>query len=38
MKPLHLAIFDLLDRLPTDGTHNQLAPIHRLIKQGHTRF
>lgn len=38
LKPLHLAIFHLLDRLPSDGTHNQLAPILRLIENGHNRF
>lgn len=38
LKPLHLGIFDLLDRLPTDGTHDQLRPIKRLIERGHTRF
>jgi len=38
LKPLHLGIFHLLDRLPTDGTHNQLAPIRRLIDSGATRF
>lgn len=38
MKPLHLGLFHLLDRIPTDGTHDQLRPIHRLLDRGYTRF
>lgn len=38
LKPLHLAIFELLKHLPMDGTFDQVAPIHRLTKAGHTRF
>lgn len=35
---MHLAIFDILDTLVTDGTHDQLRPIRRLIDAGHTRY
>jgi hypothetical protein len=38
MKPLHDALFRLLDTLPTDGTKDQLKPIHRLLQSGKTRF
>nr|UJQ92451.1 MAG: putative RNA-dependent RNA polymerase [Mitoviridae sp.] len=38
LKPLHLGIFRLLERIPADGTLNQLAPIHRLLDRGYTRF
>jgi len=32
LSPLHEAIFDLLKRIPQDGTFNQLRPIERLNK------
>jgi len=38
LKPVHLAIFDLLELFPSDGTKDQMRPIHRLIEQGFTRF
>lgn len=31
--PLHRAIFDLLKSIPTDGTFDQLKPIHRLLRK-----
>jgi len=30
--PLHKAIFSVLERIPTDGTFDQLAPVRRLMK------
>lgn len=38
MKPLHQAIFTLLQSIPSDGTFDQLAPINRLVKLGKGRF
>jgi hypothetical protein len=38
LQPLHLALFRILDTFPADGTHDQLAPIHRLIEKGFTSF
>jgi len=38
LKPLHLAIFQLLSDFPTDGTKDQLKPINRLLEMGLTRF
>lgn len=32
LKPLHDAIFKLLEDLPTDGTFNQLDPVFKLPK------
>lgn len=32
-RPLHLKIFSLLRPLSTDGTFNQLAPVHRLLER-----
>jgi hypothetical protein len=32
MKPLHDALFEILSLIPEDGTHDQLAPIHKLLK------
>jgi hypothetical protein len=34
LHPLHKAIFDLLAKLPTDGTFDQSAPIQRLVSKG----
>jgi len=31
LKPLHLAIFDILRTIPQDGTFDQLAPVHNLM-------
>ena len=36
--PLHSLIFKILATLPSDGTEDQLAPIHRLIERGFNRF
>lgn len=33
LKPLHLALFEILDLIPQDGTTDQLRPVHRLLKQ-----
>lgn len=33
LKPLHQAIFQVLHRIPQDGTFDQTRPIHRLIKK-----
>lgn len=33
LHPLHEALFQLLRLIPTDGTHDQLKPIHRLLKR-----
>nr|QDH86591.1 MAG: RNA-dependent RNA polymerase [Mitovirus sp.] len=33
LHPLHEALFDLLRKIPTDGTFDQLRPIHRLLKR-----
>lgn len=33
LHPLHEALFDLLRRIPTDGTFDQLKPIHRLLRR-----
>lgn len=33
LKPLHDTIFAVLSRIPQDGTHDQVAPIHALIKE-----
>lgn len=30
--PLHLALFELLRKLDTDGTFDQMGPLNRLIK------
>jgi hypothetical protein len=30
MKPLHDSIFDILKKLPTDGTFDQTRPVERL--------
>jgi hypothetical protein len=32
LEPLHKAIFDVLKRIPQDGTFDQMAPIERLMK------
>jgi hypothetical protein len=32
LRPLHLFLFKVLKGLRTDGTFNQLAPLHRLVK------
>lgn len=31
LRPLHLAIFDILKTIPMDGTFNQSAPLKRLL-------
>jgi hypothetical protein len=33
LHPLHEALFELLRLIPTDGTHDQLKPIHRLLRR-----
>jgi hypothetical protein len=33
LHPLHEALFDLLRKVPTDGTFDQLKPIHRLLRR-----
>lgn len=33
LKPLHENVFRLLRKIPQDGTHDQLAPLHRLLDQ-----
>jgi len=33
LHPLHEAIFAFLRQVPTDGTYDQLKPIHRLLKR-----
>lgn len=33
LRPLHLAIFSLLRRIPMDGTHDQEAPLRLLIAE-----
>jgi len=33
LHPLHEALFELLRMIPTDGTHDQLKPIYRLLKR-----
>jgi hypothetical protein len=33
LRPLHLAIFSLLKRIPMDGTHDQEAPLRLLIAE-----
>lgn len=33
LHPLHEALFQLLRMIPTDGTHDQLKPIHRLLRR-----
>jgi hypothetical protein len=33
LHPLHEALFELLRMIPTDGTHDQLKPIHRLLRR-----
>jgi hypothetical protein len=33
LKPLHDEIFDILKRIPTDGTFDQLRPVERLLKK-----
>jgi hypothetical protein len=38
LSPLHRGLFRLLDRLPADGTHDQLKPIRRLLDSGKNRF
>lgn len=38
LRPLHLAIFKILEALPSDGTMDQMAPIDRLVKIGVTKF
>lgn len=32
LHPLHQRIFDFLRQIPTDGTFDQLKPIHRLLR------
>jgi len=36
--PVHQFLFDTLRKLPTDGTHDQFAPVDRLIGLGKTKF
>jgi hypothetical protein len=31
LKPLHLSLFNILKKIPMDGTHDQEAPLKRLI-------
>jgi hypothetical protein len=38
LKPLHKAIFDILKRIPQDGTHDQLAPANLLAIKGLKHF
>lgn len=38
MRPLHDSIFRVLRSFPTDGTMDQMKPVHRLLELGHTRF
>jgi len=38
MRPLHLAIFKLLESLPSDGTFDQMRPIQRLIELDKRRY
>lgn len=38
LRPLHLGLFWFLSILETDGTEDQLAPVHRLLGKGHRRF
>jgi len=33
MRPIHLGIFSILEKIPMDGTFNQVAPINILIKR-----
>jgi len=33
LHPLHEALFELLRMIPTDGTHDQLKPIYRLLRR-----
>jgi len=33
LDPLHKAIFEVLRRIPTDGTFDQLAPVRRLMRR-----
>lgn len=33
LHPLHEALFNLLRQIPTDGTFDQLKPIHRLLRR-----
>jgi hypothetical protein len=33
LHPLHEALFELLRMIPTDGTHDQLKPIYRLLER-----
>lgn len=33
LHPLHEALFELLRKIPTDGTHDQLRPIERLLRR-----
>lgn len=33
LHPLHEALFDFLRLIPTDGTFDQLKPIHRLLRR-----
>jgi hypothetical protein len=33
LHPLHEALFEILRKVPTDGTFDQLAPIHRLLRR-----
>lgn len=33
LHPLHEALFELLRMIPTDGTHDQLKPIERLLRR-----
>jgi hypothetical protein len=32
LSPLHLALFDILKRIPQDGTFDQTKPVERLVK------
>lgn len=38
LHPLHALLFKILGRLPSDGTHDQLAPVNRLLERSHSRF
>lgn len=38
LHPIHTMLFTLLGKLPTDGTHDQMAPVNRLIESGLNRF
>jgi len=38
LKPLHDSLLSILQKIESDGTFNQYAPIYRLIEQGHKEF